>query len=152
MTDPVDIYNWRRLDERLTTSGQPTEAQLQALADLGVRHVVNLGLHTHEKALADEAGSLAKLGIPYSHLPVDFQNPTPADIEAFCALMDRLQDETIHVHCIANYRVSAFLYRYRIDVLGWSEEQARADLDAIWRPEGVWKDLVEQAPARDRSG
>ena len=22
---------------------------------------------------------------------------------------------------------------------------ARADLDAVWRPEGVWKDLVDQA-------
>jgi protein tyrosine phosphatase (PTP) superfamily phosphohydrolase (DUF442 family) len=112
-----------------------------------VRHVVNLGLHTHEKALPDEAGSLAKLGIAYSHLPVDFQNPTPADLQAFCALMDQLHGQTIHVHCIANYRVSAFLYRYRIDVLGWSEDEARTDLDAIWRPEGVWKTLVDQPSA-----
>lgn len=147
MTDPADIHNWRRLDARLTTSGQPTEAQLAALAGIGVQHVVNLGLHTHERALSDEAGSLAKLGIPYSHLPVDFQNPTRADLEAFCTLMDRLQDQTIHVHCIANYRVSAFLYRYRIDVLGWSEDRARADLDAIWRPEGVWKALVDRPAA-----
>jgi protein tyrosine phosphatase (PTP) superfamily phosphohydrolase (DUF442 family) len=148
MSDPTDIRNWRRLDGRLTTSGQPSEAQLQALAGIGVRHVVNLGLHTHESALPDEAGSLAKLGIPYSHIPVDFQNPTPGDLQAFCALMDRLEGQTIHVHCIANYRVSAFLYRYRIDVLGWSEDEARGDLDAIWQPEGVWKALVEQAPAK----
>jgi protein tyrosine phosphatase (PTP) superfamily phosphohydrolase (DUF442 family) len=148
MSDPTDIRNWRRLDERLTTSGQPSEAQLEALAGMGVRHVINLGLHTHEKALPDEAGSLAKLGIPYSHIPVDFQNPTPADLGAFCELMDRLQGQTIHVHCIANYRVSAFLYRYRIDVLGWSEDEARGDLDAVWQPEGVWKALVEQAPAK----
>jgi len=146
MADPADIHNWRRLDERLTTSGQPTEDQLAALAEIGVRHVVNLGLHTHEKALPDEAGSAARLGMGYSHIPVDFQNPTPADLQAFHALMDRLQGEVVHVHCIANYRVSAFIYRYRLDVLGWPEARARADLEAIWRPEGVWQALVERPP------
>ena len=28
MTDPEGIFNWRRLDDRITTSGQPTETQL----------------------------------------------------------------------------------------------------------------------------
>ena len=149
MADPADIYNWRRLDERLTTSGQPTEQQLADLAGLGVRHVVNLGLHTHDKALPDEAATVSGLGMSYTHLPVDFQKPTAADVAAFCAVMDRLQGEVVHVHCIANYRVSAFLYRYRVDVLGWPEDRARADLDAVWRPEGVWQALVEQPPARD---
>jgi len=69
MADPESIYNWRRIDDRITTSGQPTEAQL--------------------------------------------------------------------VHCIANYRVSAFFYRYR-RLLGVDETEARADMERIWRPEGVW--------------
>ena len=59
--DPTDIHVWRRLDARLTTSGQPSEEQLAALQALGVTHVVNLGLHTHEKALPDEAGSVRAL-------------------------------------------------------------------------------------------
>src|SRR5215472_15437996 len=50
MVDPEMIYNWRRLDDRITTSGQPTEQQLADIRALGVRHIVNLGLHTHEKA------------------------------------------------------------------------------------------------------
>ena len=49
MNDPETIYNWRRLDCRITTSGQPTEAQLAEIHALGIRHIVNLGLHTHEK-------------------------------------------------------------------------------------------------------
>src|SRR5215469_2479888 len=52
MADPEGIYSWYRLDSRITTSGQPTEAQLAEIRDLGVQHIVNLGLHTHEKALA----------------------------------------------------------------------------------------------------
>ena len=149
MADPADIYNWRRLDERLTTSGQPTEQQLADLTGLGVRHVINLGLHTHEKALPDEAATVSGLSMSYTHLPVDFQKPTAADVAAFFAVMDRLQDEVVHVHCIANYRVSAFLYRYRIDVLGWPEDRARVDLDAVWRPEGVWQTLVDRPSSRE---
>ncbi|HEY1798316.1 MAG TPA: protein tyrosine phosphatase family protein, partial [Stellaceae bacterium] len=117
-TDPEAIYNWHRLDDRITTSGQPTEAQLEGLHDLGIRHVINLGLHSHEKALPDEAGSLGRLGISYIHIPVDFKNPTEQDFAQFCTAMHDLKDAPVHVHCIANYRVSAFFYRYRRDVLG----------------------------------
>jgi protein tyrosine phosphatase (PTP) superfamily phosphohydrolase (DUF442 family) len=142
MTDPVDIYNWRRLDARLTTSGQPTEEQLARIGALGVDCVINLGLHTHEKALADEAASVAALGMTYVHIPVDFRSPTAADLAAFGARMDELQAKTVHVHCIANYRVSAFLYRYRVDRLGWDRPRAKIDLEAIWRPDGPWAAFV----------
>jgi uncharacterized protein (TIGR01244 family) len=140
--DPEQIYNWRRLDGRLTTSGQPSEAELQAIAGLGVGTVVNLALHSHEKALADEAKSCAALGMRYLHRPVEFANPTQADLDWFFAVMDDLGDAPVHVHCIANYRVSAFLYRYRIERLGWDKAKARADMDAIWTPEGVWAAFV----------
>jgi uncharacterized protein (TIGR01244 family) len=142
MRDPEEIYNWRRLDDRLTTSGQPTEAQLAEIQALGVRHVVNLGLHTHEKALPDEAASVSGLGMSYIHIPVDFQNPTDSDFTRFCTVMEELKDVPVHVHCIANYRVSAFFYRYRRDRLGMEESRARADMDPIWRPEGVWAEFI----------
>jgi protein tyrosine phosphatase (PTP) superfamily phosphohydrolase (DUF442 family) len=50
MGDPEAIYNWRRLDGRITTSGQPTEAQLADIHALGVRYIVNLG-STHTRRL-----------------------------------------------------------------------------------------------------
>ena len=140
--DPESIYNWYRLDERLTTSGQPTEAQLAGVAALGVRHIVNLALHTHEKALPNEAASAVALGMTYIHIPVDFQNPTDADFARFCAVMDELKDVPVHVHCIAILRVSAFFYRYRRDVLGWDEARARADLEKLWQPAEVWAAFI----------
>jgi hypothetical protein len=66
MADPETIYNWRRLDDRITTSGQPTEPQLADIHALGVCHIVNLGLHTHEKALPNEAASVSSLGMSIS--------------------------------------------------------------------------------------
>jgi len=128
-----------------TTSGQPSEAELAEIRELGVRHVINLGLHTHEKALPDEAASVAALGMTYIHIPVDFQNPTDADFAKFCTVMAELNDMPVHVHCIANYRVSAFFCRYRRDVLGMDAAQARAEMEAVWQPEGVWREFIDPA-------
>ena len=144
MADPEAIYNWQRLDNRITTSGQPTEKQLVDIHALGVRHIVNLGLHTHEKALPDEAASVSRLGMTYLHIPVDFQNPIDDDFDQFCAVMEQLKGVPVHVHCIANYRVSAFFYRYRRDVLGVGEATARAGMEQIWHPEGVWATLIRR--------
>jgi protein tyrosine phosphatase (PTP) superfamily phosphohydrolase (DUF442 family) len=139
MADPESIYNWRRLDDRITTSGQPTEAQLVDIQVLGVRHIVNLGLHTHEKALPDEGGEhQPPWHDVYIHIPVDFQNATDQDFDQFCSAMSGLVNVPVHVDCIANFRVAAFMYRYRRDVQGMDESEARADMEAIWRPEGVW--------------
>src|SRR5579863_7635470 len=150
MADPETIYNWRRLDARITTSGQPTEAQLAEIHALGVRHIVNLGLHTHEKSLPDEPGSVGRLGMAYIHIPVDFQNPTEEDFQQFCAVMKQLEDVPVHVHCIANARVSAFFYRYRHDVLGLDEARARAEMEAVWQPKGVWVDFVNSGQGGGR--
>ena len=50
----------------------------------------------------------------------------------------------MHVHCIANYRVTAFLYRYQRDVLGMDEKEARTEMEAVWQPTGVWAEFVKR--------
>jgi len=137
--DDFGIYNFRRLSSALTTSGQPDEAQFAALRDAGVETVINLALSNSPRALPDEAATLAALGLRYIHIPVEFTAPTEADFETFAAVMQGLGDTAVHVHCAANYRVSAFLYRYRVERLGWSAERARFDLDAVWEADAVWQ-------------
>ena len=147
MPDPIDIPNWHRLDQQITTSGQPDDAQLAVLRDLGTRYVVNLALHSHERALPDEAGSVAALGMTYIHIPVAFDAPTDMDFDRFCDAMATIGDAPVHVHCIVNARVSAFLYRWRRERLGWSATAARPDLDALWQPGGVWAAFIGDADA-----
>ena len=141
MADPTAIYHWHRLDDRVTTSGQPTEEQLVEIAALGVRRVINLGLHSLEKALPNEAASVTALGMVYTHIPVEFQNPTEADFATFSDALVAEQGK-LHIHCIANYRVSAFVYRYRRSVLGVDAAQARIDLDQVWQPDAVWAAFI----------
>lgn len=142
MSDPIHIYRWQRLDAQITTSGQPSEAELVDLAVLGVRQVINLGLHSHELALPEEGASVAATGMTYTHIPVAFDAPTEEDFARFCKVLATLGNTPVHVHCIANLRVSAFFYRYRRDVLGWDDATARAPMDALWQPGGVWAAFI----------
>jgi len=141
--DPIEIINWRRIDERVTSSGQPTEEQLRAIGALGVTHVVNLGLHSHQMALPDEAASVEALGMSYVHIPVQFNQPTEEDFARFCEVIAELKGHTVHVHCIMNWRVSAFFYRYRRDVLGLAEAASRAAMEDVWQPNQVWTEFVD---------
>ena len=142
MHDPTAVYHWYRLDNRITTSGQPTEAQLADIASLGVRLVINLALSSSPRALPDEAAAVGALGMAYLHIPVDFGNPAEADFAAFCAAMNDAREELVHIHCAANYRVSAFLCRYRCQVLGVGWEEAYGDLERVWTPDDVWAGFI----------
>jgi hypothetical protein len=56
-------------------------------------------------------------------------------------------DGPMHVHCIANYRVSAFFYRYRCTILGMDAARAQVDLDQVWQPGPVWTAFINRAHA-----
>ncbi len=147
MRDLPDVLNWRRLDDRITLSGQPTEEQLADIRDLGVTHVINLGPHHNKGALEDEAGTVAALGMGYIYIPVEFDSPTDQDFAKFCDAIESLPDTQIHVHCIYNARVSAFFYRYAKAGRGLPEAEAQALMDSIWRPGNDWADFIGRQDA-----
>ncbi|MFN5995858.1 MAG: protein tyrosine phosphatase family protein [Paracoccaceae bacterium] len=142
MRDLPEVLNWRRLNSRITLSGQPTEAQLSKIKDMGVTQIINLGPHTNKGALPDEAGTVTDLGMVYVYIPVDFENPTDEDFDKFSEAIERADGQTIHVHCIYNARVTAFFYRYAKMGKGGSESDVFAMMDGIWRPGGVWATFV----------
>ena len=139
------IYNAHRVSERVFTSGQPTEVQFHAIRDAGYEAVINLAPHDAENALPDEASLVTALGLDYIHIPVDFSRPTEKDFQQFVSAMSACSGARLWIHCAANMRVSAFMYRYRCDVEGMDEEEASSDLRRIWEPFGVWKKFVSGA-------
>ncbi len=140
----ASIYNYRKITENLHSSGQPTARQFAAIRDAGFQRVINLAPHDAENALDDEAGLLAAMDMQYTHIPVHFKNPSDADFDAFVQAIKAAGEEPLWVHCAANMRVSAFIYRYRRDILKEEEASARADMEAIWEPFGVWKGFAAQ--------
>ncbi|CDO37097.1 protein tyrosine phosphatase family protein [Novosphingobium sp. KN65.2] len=132
--DPDDIPCWQRIDARLTTSGKLSPADPERLRALGVRHVINLALTDSPGALANEAALLAEAGIAYSHIPVPFDAPDEAHFAAFSETMAAAAEVPVHVHCILNWRVSAFVYRWNRQVRCMPEDEARDLLQVQWDP------------------
>ncbi|MEM6486019.1 MAG: protein tyrosine phosphatase family protein [Pseudomonadota bacterium] len=138
-----DIYNYHPVPGLFSTSGQPSEQQFALIKAAGVRTVINLAPNSVlENALVDERRILDHSGVDYVHIPVDFQNPTQRDFEEFCAQIERVDHATLWVHCAANMRVSAFVFRYRTERLGVDSDVAMQDLHKIWRPFGVWREFL----------
>jgi protein tyrosine phosphatase (PTP) superfamily phosphohydrolase (DUF442 family) len=131
--DPDQMRSFQRLDAGTTTSGRLVDADLAALQAMHVAHVINLAMADHPEAWADADAKLAAAGIAYTHVPVPFDAPSEAHYQAFCAALGA-QPGPVHVHCIANFRVSAFFYRLHRE-RGMDEGSARALLHAQWAPE-----------------
>ncbi len=129
--------------DALATAGQPTEEQLAAVHAQGFEVVVNLGLLDPRYCLPDEAGSVAALGMAYHHVPVDFQQPTLADFDAFRKVMQDARGKRVFVHCAANMRVSCFVALYGETDLGWSRADADAHVAKLWQPNDVWAGFLK---------
>ena len=137
-----EIYQFRPVDDRVATSGQPTEAQFTMIRHAGFDVVVNLALPTSDNAITSEGSIVTGLGMIYVHIPVDFTAPSSKDFEAFCGVMDAFPDKKIFVHCAANKRVSTFIYLRRVLRQGADPSAARRDLESMWKPDPVWARFI----------
>ena len=150
MSDPDDIRGWQRLGPATTTSGRLETPDPGRLAAIGVRHVINLALDDHPEALADEERRLAAEGIGYTHIPVPFDAPGEDHLAAFESALASI-DGPVHVHCIMNWRVSAFFYRHN-RAAGMDDAAATALMAQQWDPRdsddpraAVWAALLARA-------
>lgn len=145
------IYRFRAVADSLCTSGQPSAAQLGAIAAAGFKTIINLALHDDPRySLPDEAGTVRSLGPAYVHIPVQFANPTESDLLAFFAAMDAHRGMKLWVHCAANMRVSAFLGLYRVIRQGWEIELAFELMHELWQPNEVWSSFIQTTLAKHR--
>ncbi len=139
-----EIYNFRAIDEKLGTGGQPAEDQFKAIRQAGFETVINLALPTSDNAIANEGSVVTGLGMVYVHIPVDFKAPTSRDFQAFCQVMDTFATRPVFVHCAANMRVSAFVYLYRVLRRRVAAEEAELNLKAIWQPDETWDRFIQE--------
>ncbi len=94
--------------------------------------MINLALDDHPEALPGEPAALAARGLGYTHLPVPFDAPARHHVDAFKQALSGAE-RPVHVHCIMNYRVTAFFYLLDREA-GMSEPEARARMAEVWDP------------------
>lgn len=133
MSDPTGIRNFLRLSDRVTTSGRLEPGDPTRLAAMGAKRVVNLAMADHPEALPDAEAAMRAAGLEYTHIPVPFGAPDENHYRAFVTAVEA-GEAPVHVHCIMNWRVSAFFYRYHQE-RGMTEGDARALMEQVWSPE-----------------
>lgn len=140
------IYHYEIVTDQIGSSGQPTEDQFADIAAAGYQAVINLAMADSDNAIPHEGNLVSAQQMSYIQIPVDFANPTMADLERFCGVMQTVEPQRVWVHCVVNARVSAFLYLYLKHVKGLPESECRTNLLDRWQPQmdEVWQNFLTQ--------
>jgi protein tyrosine phosphatase (PTP) superfamily phosphohydrolase (DUF442 family) len=136
------IFNYIKISDKVSTSGQPSPDQFHEIAQAGFSTVINLAMPDSSNALPDEGGFVTEAGMNYFHIPVPFEAPNRQHLSLFLKLMKATHGEKIWVHCALNMRVSAFMQHYQRGVL--KRKKTSSDYIPIlegWEPEEVWQKI-----------
>lgn len=140
--DVAEIVNFREYSATLSSSGQPSEAQLAAVADAGYERVVFLAFSDHDESLAHEDRIVKKLGMAFAHIPVDWEAPRRSDFQMFAGLLQKEPAKKTLVHCQVNFRASTFSFLYRVLFQDVPLDVAKEDLNTVWVPNGTWREFI----------
>lgn len=134
--------------ESLVTSGQPPASSLATLGAEGFEAVVYLAPSHVPGAVAEEPELLRRQGIEFVHVPIPFDAPSEAHLQAAFAALDRLRSKKTLVHCEVNFRASTVTFLYRVLRLKHDPAEAYAAVSRIWIPRGTWRTFMTEQLAR----
>ena len=140
-----NILNYIKINELISTSGQPKLEQFEVIANEGFEVVINLERYKSSNAIENEDKVVTSLGMSYFHIPVDFENPKKSDLKLFINTLQALGSNKVWVHCAKNYRVTAFMYVYHKYVLRTPFEEIDLSMFDLWSPEKKWQELMKIA-------
>ena len=144
----IDILNFLQICELVGTGGQPTPEQFADIEAAGYKVVVNLAMPDSTNALPNEADLVREQGMVYVHIPVAWEDPRDVDLDRFFEVMALYRDQKVFVHCALNWRVSSFVYLYRVIQQGVPMEVAGESLLKIWKSNPVWQSFIERSLVR----
>ena len=102
----AEISNFATPEELVYSAGQPTQDQIQVLANAGVQHVISL--RTDGEIDWDERAAVEGAGMRFYSIPVSGQTGiTPENAESLQQLLARLDGQPVLVHCGSSNRVGA---------------------------------------------
>ncbi|GJM06243.1 MAG: hypothetical protein DHS20C09_22390 [marine bacterium B5-7] len=137
-----NIKTYRRISESLHTSAQPTTDQFKSIKQAGVDMIINLALPDSPDAIVNESEIVQEYKMNYVHIPVDFKKPETTDLVCFFQAMEKNKEKNVLVHCAYNWRVSCFVYLYRVIKQDCNDDTAKQDMLAIWKPDEIWQSFI----------
>ena len=120
----AEIKNLRQIEENRFSAGQPDGAGMSALAEAGVKHVIDLRTPSEDRGF-DESAAVESLGMHYHALPVSgLSGLNEQNAKALHKLLEQVGDESVVVHCGSGNRVGALMAMRQAIVLGASVDEA----------------------------
>ncbi len=138
-----EINNYIKINNNIATSGQPTREQFRSIAEAGYEYVINLSVAHSEGRIEKEDEIVSDLEMNYIHIPVEFKEPTTKNLIDFIEILSSLSHKKVWVHCIMNYRVSAFMYVYHKYYLRTPFEKIDLKVFDEWAPDEKWQALMK---------
>jgi len=138
-----DILNYIKINELISTSGQPSPGQFKEIAEHDFEVVINLALHNASNAIENEDKIVTNLNMSYFHIPVDFENPKASDVKLFLNTLQALGSNKVWVHCALNYRVTAFMYVYHKYILNTPFNEINISMFDEWSPDEKWQEIMK---------
>lgn len=143
------VPNFHQVNERIFRSGQPPDGSWKAIADLGVKTVIDLR-RPDEHSTASEAKAVAAAGMQYVNLPMKgVVAPPPEQMAKVLALLESSDKVLVHCHRGAD-RTGAVIACYRIAHDRWDRKQALEEAKSLgmrWTQMGLKKFIMSFQPS-----
>ena len=141
----VRIKNFGQMDERFYRGAQPKEQDYKALAQLGIKTVIDLT----DDPKPYEKSSVESLGMKYINIPmVERKYPTEEATRMFLKVASDPATGKFFVHCAGGrHRTGAMGAVYRYQFYDWNFDQVYAEMKKFdfytsWG-HGAYKDFVQ---------
>jgi protein tyrosine/serine phosphatase len=123
----IKIKNFGQMDDRFYRGARPEDEDYKALAELGVKTIIDLTDNSREyEQPAAEAAGLRYINIPM----VDKSYPSMEQVNEFLKVVDDPATGKFFLHCAGGRHrtgVMGAVYRFKYD--NWNLEQALAEMD-----------------------
>ena len=127
---PPDIRNFLQVTPDFCTGAQPRPEHFAMLKSRGVKTVLNLRVPEEHRA-EEEKAAVEAAGMKYINIPVNYRNPTDADVDAFLKVTDDPANRPMFVHCTLAIRVGGFWLIRRVVRDGMTWDAALEDAKKV---------------------
>ena len=106
----ADITNYKRMNERLATSGTPEEGAITELAEKGIQMFIDLRINPDDTARTEAKAA----GAHYYNIPVvGAKGISKEQLAKFTALYEQMEGKIL-LHCVSGNRVGGLWTAYQL--------------------------------------
>ncbi|HKA25550.1 MAG TPA: tyrosine-protein phosphatase [Candidatus Eisenbacteria bacterium] len=125
------LVRFAEIDPGLARGAKPSDTAIPYLASRGYRTVVAF-IHDPAEAERVRAAGMRYVEIPMTATIFGASIPTDQDLERFFGVVLDSTARPVYMHCVhGKDRTGAMAALYRIEVSGWKNERALAEMDSL---------------------